>query len=156
MIVTRPDGVAQGGKPCPLDQACVDRELRARDAAAVESVHVLRIRLEFLLFESFGASGQFFDSLLDLRVRGARGAANEAIVGVVPGVHGSGVVEVVDEHRGEQVVDRERIVGMLLDDLLELLRRAVVVHVVETVKGSIGLRIVRSPVSAARCCVRLA
>ncbi len=60
--------------------------------------------------------------VFDLRVGGARSAADEAVVGVVASVHGSGVVEVVHQHRGQQMVDREGIVGMLLHDLLELLR----------------------------------
>ena len=43
------------------------------------------------------------------------------------------------------MVDRKRIVGPLLDDLLELLRRPVIVHVVEPIESGFGLRIAWNP-----------
>jgi hypothetical protein len=49
----------------------------------------------------------------------------------------------VHEHAGEQVIEGEGILGTLLHDLLELLRRAVVVHVVEVVESDVSLGIAR-------------
>jgi hypothetical protein len=50
VIVTCADGVAQRREPGALDESGVNGELRARDAAAVERVNILRVRLELLLF----------------------------------------------------------------------------------------------------------
>lgn len=156
VIVARAHGVAQGGKPSPLHQARIHRELGASNAPAVESVHVLRILFEFLLFEILGAAGQLLDAVLDLDVGGAGGAANEAVIGVVAGVHGSSIVEVVHENDGQQMVDGEGIVGMLVEDFLELLGRAIVSHVIEIVEGGLSLGIVRGAVRSVRGGLRLA
>jgi len=56
----------------------------------------------------------------------------------------------VHEYHGQQMVDRERIVGTLLENLLELLGGAVVLHVVEVFEGGVGLGIVRGGVENIR------
>src|SRR5271166_691320 len=77
----------------------------------------------------------------------ARWTSDETLVGVVPGIHATGFVKIVHQDHSQQVIDRKSVIGVLLDNLLEVLRGAVVVHVVEVIEGSFGLGIVGRAVS---------
>ena len=94
-----------------------------------------------LLLESQSALDQVLDLILDLLIGGPRSAAYEAVVGVISRVHRPGVIEVVHQDNREQMVHREGIVGMLFNQLLEFLRGAVIVHVVEVLESYIGERV---------------
>ena len=155
MVVARPHRVAQGRKPCPLHQPGIDGELGAGNPATIENVHVFRFRLELPVFQRLGPPNKFLDALLHFRLGRAGSAADKAIVGVIPGIHRPGIIKVVHQHRGKQMVHREGIVRMPLQDLFELLRRAIVVHVIEVIESGFGLGIVRYAVASIRGAVRL-
>ena len=59
-----------------------------------------------------------------------------------PRVHRAHAVKLAHQDRGQQVVYRRGIVRMPIQQLLELLDRPVVIHVVEVLEGSVDQRIV--------------
>ena len=67
--------------------------------------------------------------------------ADEAVVGVFTAVHGTHAIKLAHQDGGEQVIDRGGVARMTIQEFLELLDRAVIIHVVEAVEGGLDQRI---------------
>ena len=144
MIVSSTDRIAQCGKPCPLDQSGINRELRPRHSSRIERIQVLRIGFQLPLLQLFRPLHQFLDPLLSLRVCRMMRLADETVVSVFPGVHRSHAVKLADQHRRQHMIDRKGIIGMLLHDPLKILDCVLVIKVVEAFEGAVGQRITRA------------
>jgi len=67
--------------------------------------------------------------------------ADKVVASVLAGIHGAHVVKLADQHSAHEVIDCERIVGILVEDSLEILDCVIVIEVVEALKGTIGKRV---------------
>src|SRR6266567_4846140 len=59
----------------------------------------------------------------------------KAVIGVLTGIKGPNAIQLMKENGIQQVVDGIWVVGMALQNLVEFLNRALVVHVVEMLEG---------------------
>jgi len=146
MVVAGADGATQSGKPGPFHQTGINRELRPGHAAAVQRIHVLRIGFELLFFEYLSPLGQQLDSLFHLWIGGPGSVPDETIIAVVARIHAASLIEIAHENSGQQMIHRERIVGMLFHDLLEFRSGAVILHVVKVIESRVGSGIMGRPV----------
>src|SRR5713101_8021140 len=117
--MTRAHRVAQSGKPCPLDEPRVQGELRPSYSSGIEGFDTVGICLELLFFQILGPVHEPLDALLDLWIGGTVYLSDEAVVRILPGIHGAHLVELVHEQRRNQMVAGKNIMRMLLDDLLK-------------------------------------
>ena len=130
--------------------------MRTRDPTTIKRVDVIGILLQLLLFQALGAPHQLFDPILDLLICRPRGPSNKAVIGIIAGIHRPGVIQVVHQDSREQVIDGKRVVRMLLDNALKLLRGAIVIHVVEVLESYIGEGIARNSMLALGRRIRVA
>ena len=147
VIVACADSIAQRRKPCAFDEPGVDRKLGTRNAAAIKCIDVCWIGFEPLVFQAQGAMCQLFDAILGLAICRTGGASYKTIVRVVSGVHRTCFVEIAHENHCQEMIHRERVVGMLANNLLKFLCRPDVVHVVEVIECHLCFRIVRRAMS---------
>ena len=134
MIAARPHGIPQGRKPGAFDQRGVGGELGPGHAAGVERVHVVRVCRQAFLLQLQGSIHQTLDLILDLRIRWTVRRGNKTVVGVLSRIQHAHAVEFPEQGRGQEMIDRERIVRMPPQHLFELLHRPVVVEIVEMVE----------------------
>ncbi len=99
VIATGSNGVAQGGKPGALDEPGIERELGASDAAGVEDVDVVRMLIEFGVFDLFSLLNELLNALFLCGISRAVGLADKTVVGVFAGVDGAHAIELAYEER---------------------------------------------------------
>ena len=146
MIAARAHRIAQSGKPGALDERGVKRELSAGDAAGIEHIDVVRIALQFDVFQFLGLLYQLLDALLLRRIGGTVREPDEVVVGVIAGVHRAHAIQLPHLNRGEQVIHGKGIVRMSRQDPLEILNRRVVVEVVVALESRLVQRVGRTKI----------
>src|SRR5262249_48811253 len=143
VVMASAQSVAQRGKPRTLDQAGVSGELSASNSAGVKRAYIFRIRLEQVLLKVECALHQILDLFLYCRISRPVRHVDEAVVGVFRGVQRAHPIQLVKQNRGEEVVYREGVIWMALQNLLKFVNSPVVVKVVEMIESRLVERIVR-------------
>ena len=112
MIMARSHGTPKRRKPRALNQAGVSRELGTGNATGVDRVHVVGIMRKFGFLEFLGLLREVLDANCLSRIRRPVDLSDEAVVGVLAGIHRAGFVKLPHQHGSQQMVHGERIVRM--------------------------------------------
>ena len=134
VIMACPYCIPQCGEPGTLNQCGIGSEFSPGYAACVDGINVTGIGLKLFGFQLFCAINQITDALFYILIGWSVGLRDEAVIGIFAGVHRAHAIELLKKDGNQQVVYREGVIGMPLQDLIELLDRAVVVHVVKVVE----------------------
>ena len=135
-VVACGEALAGGGGEGVVDEGDEDGVHAFGVAAGEEGVGVVGVGGELGVGEVLDLVGEVFDAVagglrdVDFALHG-----EEAVVRVVGGVEQILVVELAEDHRGEDVVPGHGVVGVLLGDLLLDLEGGVEVEVVEELEG---------------------
>ncbi len=134
VVMPRSHGISQRGEPGVLNQRRISCELCARYSPGIERVDVFRICAEPLFFQLQRAIYKLFDPLLRFRIRRVMRRVNKAVIGILAGIQRPHAVELAKKNRGQQMVHSKGVVGMPLQNLIELLHGAIVIKIVEMIE----------------------
>jgi len=117
-----------------LYQGRICRELRAGNAARIESFHIVGIHGEPVLFYRQRSLHQVFNLRLGLRTSWTMCRLDETIIGVFSSIQHSHSIQLMEQNSGEQVIYGEGVVRMPFQNLIELLDRAIIIKIVKMVE----------------------
>jgi hypothetical protein len=141
MIVPRSHRIPQCGEPRVFHQSGVGSELRAGHAPRIEQAGVFGICSQSTLLYCDGLLHQLFDLRFHLRVWSPVRCFDKAVVRIFSGIEHSDAVKLMKQNRGQQMIDRERVVGMPPHHLLKIMHRGVILKVLEMVESGDSSRV---------------